>query len=62
MEKKSDVANETSEIIRKRVADARQRQYERYGREICNGRVSYELLMKTSVPFRKSHATYATNG
>lgn len=53
MEKKSDVANEISEMIRKRVTDARQRQYERYGREICNGRVSYELLMKTSAPSEK---------
>ena len=53
MDKKSDVANETSEMIRKRVTDARQRQYERYDREICNGRVSYELLMKTSVPSEK---------
>ncbi|MDQ0154251.1 YifB family Mg chelatase-like AAA ATPase [Robertmurraya andreesenii] len=41
---------ETSASIRERVQAARIRQYERYGREICNGRVSYELLLKTSPP------------
>ncbi|MEH7494235.1 hypothetical protein [Neobacillus niacini] len=27
---------------------ARNRQYERYGKEICNSRVSYDILQKTS--------------
>jgi len=53
LEKNSDVTNETSETIRNRVMEARKRQYERYGIEICNGRVSYELLMKTSPPSEK---------
>nr|WP_245917518.1 hypothetical protein [Bacillus canaveralius] len=34
--------------MRKRVEEARNRQYDRYGREICNSRVSYDLLIKTS--------------
>lgn len=39
---------ESSETIRKRVENARYRQYSRYGREICNGRVAYDVLLKTS--------------
>lgn len=39
---------EPSFMVRKRVGEARERQYDRYGREICNGRVPYDLLMKTS--------------
>lgn len=39
---------EPSELIRKRVKAARNRQYERYGLEICNSRVSYDTLLKTS--------------
>jgi magnesium chelatase family protein len=34
--------------VRKRVEDARQRQFERYGKEICNGRVSYDTLLEVS--------------
>lgn len=45
--------NETSEMIRERVKKARQLQYDRYGREICNGRVPYEQLMKTNAPSEK---------
>jgi magnesium chelatase family protein len=36
---------ETSAIVRKRVTEARQRQYERYRKEITNNRVSFETLM-----------------
>jgi magnesium chelatase family protein len=39
---------ESSKAVRKRVEEARNRQYDRYGREICNSRVSYDLLMRTS--------------
>ncbi|WP_082193081.1 YifB family Mg chelatase-like AAA ATPase [Bacillus rubiinfantis] len=39
---------EPSAKIRKRVEQARERQYFRYGREICNSRVSYDELMKTT--------------
>jgi magnesium chelatase family protein len=36
----------TSEQVRKRVTEARQRQYYRYGKEITNNRISYEILIK----------------
>ncbi|WP_309486304.1 ATP-binding protein [Cytobacillus firmus] len=36
---------ESSSAIRKRVEAARKRQYKRYGREIVNGRVSYDTLL-----------------
>ncbi|WP_337248213.1 YifB family Mg chelatase-like AAA ATPase [Bacillus sp. USDA818B3_A] len=40
---------EPSKVVRERVKEARERQYFRYGKEIiCNGRVSYELIMQTS--------------
>lgn len=39
---------ESSVVVRKRVEEARERQYVRYGREICNGRVPYDELVKTS--------------
>jgi len=41
---------ESSEMIRKRIMETRKRQYERYGCEICNGRVPYERLMKMGQP------------
>uniref|UniRef100_C5D941 Mg chelatase, subunit ChlI n=2 Tax=Bacillales TaxID=1385 RepID=C5D941_GEOSW len=40
--------SESSETIRKRVEEARRKQYERYGKEITNGRVPFELLMEKS--------------
>jgi magnesium chelatase family protein len=40
--------NETSAAIRSRVENARQRQYERYGEEICNADVTLEVLNRTS--------------
>lgn len=36
---------ESSRIVRKRVEDARNRQYDRYGGEVCNGRIPYETLL-----------------
>jgi magnesium chelatase family protein len=39
---------DSSRTIRTRVEEARERQYGRYGQEICNGRVPYDLLLKTS--------------
>ena len=39
---------EVSEKVRKRVEEARKRQYDRYGREICNGRVPYDELIRAS--------------
>ncbi|MGM0777913.1 MAG: YifB family Mg chelatase-like AAA ATPase [Bacillota bacterium] len=47
-------SDESSSSIRNRVEEARKRQYERYGREICNSRVSYDILMKTS-PLSPDH-------
>ncbi|MEW8972115.1 MAG: YifB family Mg chelatase-like AAA ATPase [Mesobacillus sp.] len=37
--------NESSETVRRRVMAARERQYERYGKEICNSSVPYEQLI-----------------
>ncbi|MDQ6600409.1 magnesium chelatase domain-containing protein [Bacillus salipaludis] len=37
---------ESSQTVRKRVESARERQYDRYGEEICNSRVPYEVLVK----------------
>ncbi len=53
LDMKSNIQSKTSEMIRKRVIKARNRQYERYDKEVCNGRVSYELLIKTSNPSEK---------
>jgi magnesium chelatase family protein len=39
---------ETSDLVRKRVKEARKRQYDRYGKEICNGRAPFEALIKES--------------
>ncbi|MFP5113749.1 hypothetical protein ACSU64_15340 [Bacillaceae bacterium C204] len=39
---------ESSRIFRKRVEDARSRQYDRYGGEVCNGRIPYETLLSKS--------------
>lgn len=36
---------ESSEEVKKRVMAARERQYNRYGREICNGSVPFEQLI-----------------
>lgn len=38
--------NETSEQIRTRVTEARKRQYERYGAEVCNGTVPNEIFLQ----------------
>lgn len=39
---------ESSETIQQRVIEARERQYNRYGNQICNGRVDYDTLLKAS--------------
>ncbi|KLT16606.1 YifB family Mg chelatase-like AAA ATPase [Neobacillus vireti] len=41
-------ATDNSEMVQGRVEEARNRQYERYGSEVCNGRVPFEILMKRS--------------
>ena len=46
--KKINGREEPSKVIRKRVEEARARQYFRYGREICNSRVPYEELIDRS--------------
>lgn len=40
--------NESSEEVKKRVIAARERQYRRYGNEICNGSVTFERLIASS--------------
>lgn len=42
----TEKAGDTSEMVQERVEKARKRQYDRYGREVCNGRVPYDVLMK----------------
>ncbi|MBO0958647.1 YifB family Mg chelatase-like AAA ATPase [Neobacillus sp. MM2021_6] len=37
---------EPSSVVRERVGQARERQYNRYGEEICNSRVPYEVLLR----------------
>jgi magnesium chelatase family protein len=44
----SENAEVSSRFVRERVEAARNRQSERYGRELCNSRVSYDELHKTS--------------
>ena len=44
---------ESSDFIRKRVTAARQRQYDRYGEQICNGRVSYDQLTKSNITIKQ---------
>jgi magnesium chelatase family protein len=39
---------ETSEDVKKRVINARERQYNRYGKEVCNGSVPFEQLIAKS--------------
>ncbi|MBN8209859.1 YifB family Mg chelatase-like AAA ATPase [Bacillus sp. NTK071] len=46
---------ENSDFIRKRVTEARQRQYDRYGEQICNGRVSYDRLTKNNIISSSQH-------
>ncbi|MGE6203842.1 YifB family Mg chelatase-like AAA ATPase [Guptibacillus hwajinpoensis] len=42
------VSIESSEEVKKRVIAARERQYDRYGKEVCNGSVSFEQLTSSS--------------
>ncbi|WP_113928365.1 YifB family Mg chelatase-like AAA ATPase [Bacillus sp. P14.5] len=46
---------EDSEAVRKRVTEARKRQHDRYGEQICNGRVTYDRLMKSSSLSNSQH-------
>ncbi|MDF2855554.1 MAG: Mg chelatase, subunit ChlI [Neobacillus sp.] len=39
---------ESSKVVRQKVDEARCRQYYRYGEEVCNSRVPYDTLLKTS--------------
>ncbi|MEH7378455.1 YifB family Mg chelatase-like AAA ATPase [Neobacillus drentensis] len=43
-----ETAGESSKIIRGRVEEARNRQYDRYGMEVCNSRIPYEMLLRAS--------------
>ncbi|WP_223594248.1 YifB family Mg chelatase-like AAA ATPase [Neobacillus bataviensis] len=44
----TEKAGEESRAVRQRVVEARERQFERYGQEVCNGRVPFEVLLRTS--------------
>ncbi|WHY76980.1 YifB family Mg chelatase-like AAA ATPase [Neobacillus sp. WH10] len=41
-------AGESSKIVQERVKLARERQYDRYGKEVCNSRISYDVLLRAS--------------
>ncbi|SMQ84421.1 magnesium chelatase family protein [Bacillus sp. OV166] len=43
-----ETAGESSKIVRGRVEEARNRQYDRYGMEVCNSRIPYEMLLRAS--------------
>jgi magnesium chelatase family protein len=45
---KKENSGEPSKIVRRRVEEARNRQYDRYGKEICNSMVAYDVLEKKS--------------
>ena len=55
--KKIHGREEPSMAIRERVEKARERQYDRYGRGICNSRVPYEELVKRSPLSREQQRT-----
>lgn len=44
----ADTQRESSLVIRQRVDNARMRQYKRYGKEISNSRVPYEMILQLS--------------
>jgi magnesium chelatase family protein len=45
---KNESSGVSSKVVRRRVEVGRSRQYDRYGKEICNSRVPYEVLLKAS--------------
>ncbi|XJZ26982.1 YifB family Mg chelatase-like AAA ATPase [Bacillota bacterium Lsc_1132] len=49
----SKIPQESSETIRERVTSARKRQYHRYGKEITNSRISYDMLLKKCPPSKQ---------
>jgi magnesium chelatase family protein len=48
LERGIETVEVTSRLVQERVEAARNRQYERYQSEVCNSRVSYHTLQKTS--------------
>jgi magnesium chelatase family protein len=50
-------AGDSSKIVRERVGEARNRQYHRYGEEVSNGRISYEVLLNKSPLTDTQHST-----
>jgi magnesium chelatase family protein len=52
LEEQKGEERETSEKVQKRVKKARFLQYERYGEEICNGRVEYNVSSQKVLNFR----------
>jgi magnesium chelatase family protein len=51
---------ESSEEIKKRVIAAREKQYSRYGKDICNGSVPFKQLIKSS-PLTNQQQQYLQN-
>lgn len=49
--------SEASKIVRERVEEARNRQYDRYGLEVCNSRIPYEILLSKSPLTETQHST-----
>jgi magnesium chelatase family protein len=57
LERGTDKVEVTSRFVRGRVEAARNQQFERYQTEICNSRVSYHTLQKTS-PLTQEQQTF----
>ncbi|MDO6657841.1 hypothetical protein Q4550_18305 [Anaerobacillus sp. 1_MG-2023] len=55
MQAEQENEKESSNEFRKRVTAARQRQYARYGEQICNGRFSYDRLTKSNFVSNSQH-------
>jgi magnesium chelatase family protein len=48
LESKADKGKISSKLVQRRVEAARNLQYDRYEKELCNSRVSYDTLQRTS--------------
>jgi magnesium chelatase family protein len=53
----NEKAGDSSKIVRERVEEARNRQNDRYGRDVCNSRVPYEVLLSVSPLTDKQQST-----
>ncbi|WP_187444843.1 ATP-binding protein [Rossellomorea vietnamensis] len=55
LQREQQTEKEDSEVVRKRISEARERQHDRYGEQICNGRVTYDRLLKNSSLSHSQH-------